>query len=291
MVLYLLLSIISATFLLIILKKFIFWRVDTLHGIIVNYWTAATLSFLVSPVENTNRFHELGSIWPASCFVGFLFIMVFYITAKTAQKTGMAVASVASKMSMVIPITAEIILYSESLGLQKAVGILIAIPAVILTSKPSKNSFVETKLSMKDFALPVLLFFGAGLVDTAIKFVQHSFMTDANRQLIIMSIFGFAGIFGLIRLLFEIFVLRKQFTLRIVGGGILLGVTNYLSLLFLLRSLETPGSESSTIFAFVNIGIVITSFIAGLIMFSEKADNNRIIGLILAVIAIIVLSY
>jgi drug/metabolite transporter (DMT)-like permease len=292
MYIYLLLSILSSTFLLIILKNFIFWKVETLHGIIVNYWTAATLSFMISPVENYNRFYILESVWPTSMMIGFLFIMVFYITAKTAQISGVAVASVASKMSMVIPIGAGLILYSESMDFQKGLGIFLAIPAVIITSLPSsKVEGTKTELNFKSLLLPAFLFLGAGLVDTAIKFAQHQFMTDENRQLVIMSIFGFAGIFGLLRLLFEIFILKKKLSWRSIGGGVLLGVTNYLSLLFLLRCLESPGSESSTVFAFVNTGVVITSFFAGILLFKEKPERNRLFGLALAITAIIILSY
>lgn len=290
MILYLILSIISSTVLLIILKSFYFWKVNTLHGIIFNYWTAATLSFLIAPSSIIDNFHQLNDLWYVTGTIGFLFIIVFYITGRTAQQLGMGVASVASKMSMVIPIAAGLILYNESMGLQKMSGILLAIPAVILVSRPSvKQEGVQFRWS--DIWLPILLFLGAGLVDTAIKFAQFTYMNDGNRQLVIMSIFASAGIIGIIRLLYEVFLLKKKVLWRSAGAGILLGTTNYLSLFFLLKCLEDPASESSTVFAYVNIGVVITSFLTGLVLFSEKADKNKIAGVILALIAIAVLSY
>ncbi|MBK7389668.1 MAG: hypothetical protein IPI23_11560 [Bacteroidetes bacterium] len=57
-----------------------------------------------------------------------------------------------------------------------------------------------------------------------------------------------------------------------------------------MKCLESPGTESSTVFALVNIGVVITSFITGLVLFKEPSDRNKIIGLMLSVIAILVLS-
>ncbi|MBL0342067.1 MAG: EamA/RhaT family transporter [Bacteroidetes bacterium] len=266
MLIYLLLSILSSTFLLIILKSFIRWKVETLHGIIFNYWVAALLSFSIAPAHNTAQLPSLLNMWYVSLFIGFLFIVVFYITAKTTQISGVAVASVASKMSMIIPISAGLFLYNESMGLQKLIGILIAIPAVILAS--NSGSISNTKsFNLKQIGLPLLLFFGAGLVDTAIKFTQHQFMNDDNRQVVIMSIFASAGIFGILRLIFEIAILKKQVSLRSVGGGVVLGVTNYLSLYFLLKCLESPDTESSTVFAYVNVGVVVTSFFAGILLF------------------------
>jgi len=191
---------------------------------------------------------------------------------------------------MVIPIAAGIILYKESLGFEKLAGIILAIPAVILVSKPDASD-ENSRFRLSEFGLPVFLFLGAGLVDTTIKFTQHHFMNDGNRQLVIMSIFASAGTVGTIILGYDRFVLRKKISLRSIGGGILLGVTNYLSLYFLLKCLEDPKSESSTVFAFVNTGIVVISFFTGLFLFHEKPGRNKIIGLVLAVVAIIILSY
>ncbi|MDQ3050602.1 MAG: EamA/RhaT family transporter [Bacteroidota bacterium] len=290
MVMYLILTIISSTGLLIILKSFYYWKVNTLHGIIFNYWTATTLSFLIAPSSIINNLHQLNDLWYVAGTIGFLFIIVFYITGRTTQQLGVGVASVASKMSMVIPIAAGLILYNETMGLQKMSGILLAIPAVILVSRPSvKQEGVQFRWS--EIWLPVLLFLGAGLVDTAIKFAQFTYMNEDNTQLVIMSIFASAGIIGIIILLYEVLFQKKKLLWRSVVGGLLLGTTNYLSLFFLLKCLEDPASESSTVFAYVNIGVVITSFLTGLILFSEKAEKNKIIGVVLSLIAIAVLSY
>ncbi len=290
MVMYLILTIISSTGLLIILKSFYYWKVNTLHGIIFNYWTATTLSFLIAPSSIINNLHQLNDLWYVAGTIGFLFIIVFYITGRTTQQLGVGVASVASKMSMIIPIAAGLILYNETMGLQKMSGILLAIPAVILVSRPSvKQEGVQFRWS--EIWLPVLLFLGAGLVDTAIKFAQFTYMNEDNTQLVIMSIFASAGIIGIIILLYEVLFQKKKLLWRSVVGGLLLGTTNYLSLFFLLKCLEDPASESSTVFAYVNIGVVITSFLTGLFLFSEKAEKNKIIGVVLSLIAIAVLSY
>ena len=191
---------------------------------------------------------------------------------------------------MVIPIAVGILLYQESLGTMKFIGLALALPAVVITSYPAKSNVVQGGVAFRQMLLPLLLFLGAGIVDAAIKFAQFRFMNEQNQHIIIMSIFASAGVFGLLRLLFEIFLLKKNLTLRSVSGGILLGTVNYFSLYFLLECLASPGAESSTIFAFVNIGVVITSFLTGLVLFGEKADRNKITGILLAVAAIVILA-
>jgi drug/metabolite transporter (DMT)-like permease len=291
MVLFLILSIVSATFLLIILKKFVFWKINTLHGIIINYWVAASCAFLQSPSENIQRIHELETIWPVALVIGFMFIMVFFVIARTTQVAGIGVASVASKMSMVIPIAAGFILYNETMGWMKLAGIALSIPAVVMTSKPVVPAQARVKFKIQDLGLPLLLFAGAGLVDTAIKFAQHHYMNDENRQIVIMAVFAGAGTFGLIRLVWDLLVKGNVISLKSVGGGILLGMTNYYSLEFLVRCLAFPGSESSTIFAYVNTGVVLLSWILGLILFREPNNRNKLVGITMAIVAILILSY
>ena len=286
---YLILSILTSTGLFLILKSFHYRKIDTLHGIAFNYWAAASLAFATAPSKVISHSHELLEYGYIPVIIGGMFIVVFYITGITTQKLGVATASVASKMSMVIPVAAGVFLYHESMGLQKITGILFAIPAVILVSRSGDNDKVRGS-GFGMIGLPLLLFIGAGLVDTSIKFTQHHFMNDSNRQLVIGSIFLSAGIFGMLRVLYEVIFLRKKVLLISIAGGILLGITNYLSLYFLLKCLAAPGSESSTVFAYVNIGVVLTSFISGMLLFGERPERLRLIGVVLSIIAITILS-
>lgn len=289
---YLILSILCSTLLLLILKSFIRWRVDTLHGIIFNYFTAGSLALLLSPVSIGDYFGDLKPVLPFSLGVGLMFITVFMITALTTQKHGIGVASVASKMSMIIPIAAGLILYNESLEWTKSIGLLLALPAVVVTSFPSKSTreLQQSQGSRNNVLLPMLLFAGAGLVDTAIKFSQYRYMNEQNQFLIIMSIFYAAGVIGILWLAYQMYTRKKGVKIRSLLGGVLLGTANFFSLYFLIRCLAWPGSESSTVFAYVNIGVVTCSFLAGMVVFREKAGRYQFMGVALAIGAIVFLS-
>lgn len=292
MALYLFLSIICSTALFLILKSFIRWRVQTLHAIIFNYFTAGSLALLLSPVSIAEYAQELLMAAPLSAGVGLMFITVFMIIAHTTQRHGIGVASVASKMSMMIPISAGLILYHESLEWTKSMGLLLALPAVIATSYPPKPSreLQQLPVAGNSILLPLLLFAGAGLVDTAIKYSQHRYMNDQNQFLIIMSIFYSAGIIGLVKFLYDTYILKSEISLRSVFGGILLGIANFFSLYFLIRCLAWPGSESSTVFAYVNIGVVACSFLTGMAVFNERPGRYQYIGMALAIGAMALLS-
>ncbi len=73
---------------------------------------------------------------PWAGLMGFSFIFLFNIIAFTAQKLGVAIASVANKLSMVIPFIFSIYLYNEEATPLKLAGIGVALVAVVLTSWP-----------------------------------------------------------------------------------------------------------------------------------------------------------
>ena len=59
--------------------------------------------------------------------------------ARTSQIMGVSVASVATKMSLVIPVILGILVYKEHLGWIKFLGIGLALGAVFFTSMKDKS--------------------------------------------------------------------------------------------------------------------------------------------------------
>jgi len=94
MVLNLILSIISSALLFVILKKFKDWNVETIHGILVNYFMASLLSILFSDIKYDQTLPHIYLVWPYAIGIGLLFIIVFVLTGKTAQLCGMAASSI-----------------------------------------------------------------------------------------------------------------------------------------------------------------------------------------------------
>jgi drug/metabolite transporter (DMT)-like permease len=270
----------------IILKYFQRWNVNNLQGLTFNYITASLLSFVITRETNTALLHTVPVILPPAILIGLLFISVFYLTALTAQKSGLAAVSIASKMSMAIPIVAGVLIFNDKITLVRITGILLALLAVFL----SGSSSGEKSVDRSKILLPVLLFIGSGLVDTSIKISEHYFINPENINLYFSFLFGTAGCFGITILIFRYFQFKEKITLQSVIGGIILGSVNYYSLVFLVRALAHPAAESSIIFAVVNMFVVILSTISGILLFQEKPEAKKIAGLALALLALLILS-
>lgn len=272
----------------IILKFFRRWNIHNLQGLTFNYLTASLMAFFITREKNVSLLYQVPHILPPALLIGMLFITVFYITAMTAQKSGLAVTSIAGKMSMVIPIIAGILLYNDSVSVLRISGIILALAAVVLSSTgPSIESDSQVK---KNLWLPVLLFLGSGLVDTSIKISEHYFITPDNINLYFSFLFGTAGCFGVIKLAINYFRYKQKIELKSVWAGILLGTTNYYSLVFLVRALAAPGAESSLIFAIVNMLVVIISTVCGILIFLEKPGKLKLAGIGISLAAIYILS-
>jgi len=165
---YLFISICISSLLFVIFKLFDVLKINTLQAIVFNYFVAAILGFFLSDISVP--FQEIPSQpWFLGAFLlGFLFIAVFNVMALTSQKNGLSVASVSSKMSVVIAIIFGVCYYNESLGYIKVIGILLALVAVYLTSVKEKKEIVQKRISL---LLPLLLFFGSGAIDTSLKYI------------------------------------------------------------------------------------------------------------------------
>tara|TARA_R110001592_G_scaffold5169_3_gene28598 strand:- start:542 stop:1405 length:864 start_codon:yes stop_codon:yes gene_type:complete len=283
---HLLLSIFFSTGLFVIFKYFGIYKVNILKAIFVNYIVAFIVGFALaersfSIVEVPNQPWFYGAI-----ILGALFIAIFFVMAKTAQINGVAVTSVAGKMSVVIPVFFGVFLYNESVTFLKILGIFIALVAVYLASvKEEKSTHKNAGL-----LFPVLLFLGSGIIDTTLKFVEVNYVEKEDVSVFSGSLFGFAAFFGLIILLIKSIKRREPFGMNNIIAGIILGVPNYYSIIFLIKALQTDGFESSTLFTINNVGIVIVSTLVGILVFKEHFSFKNKIGVGLAIVGIVIVA-
>ena len=89
------------------------WKIDTFQAIVFNYISCVITGSIVH-----GGFLNYGEMavqpwfgW--ACLMGAVFIGLFNIIGFTTQKLGVAVASVANKLSLVIPFVFSVILYNE----------------------------------------------------------------------------------------------------------------------------------------------------------------------------------
>ena len=188
---------------------------------------------------------------------------------------------------MIIPVIIGIYLFKEAIGVFKLIGIFLAISAIYMTStKSGKLSFDK-----KFMPIILLIFLGQGIADGTLSWTQKFTLSTENTSLFFASTFFSAGTFGCLFLVYDLMVKKIQFQAKNILWGIALGVPNYLTLHFFIRSLQSPILESSQVFPVVNMGIIILSAISGIILFKEKLTPLNWTGIAIAIIAISFISF
>ena len=282
---FLILSIFFSTGLFVIFKYFGIYKVDVLKAIFINYIVAFSMGFLLAERQIPISEIYLEPWFFTSLFLGALFVSIFFVMAMTAQRNGISVTSIAGKMSVVIPVLFGIILYNESVTFLKIAGIIIALVAVYLSSVKEQKSTKNGTLMF-----PILLFLGSGTIDTLLKYVQVNFVADEDVALFSGSLFGIAAIFTGIILIIKTIKKRASFGFKNIIAGIILGVPNYYSIIFIMKALQYKYLESSTLFTINNVAIVLLSALVGLLLFQEKFSLKNKIGVALAILGIVLVT-
>lgn len=280
------LAVLFSSFIFIIFKLFAKYNINTLQAIITNYIVAFFVGFMISPADFSINTILSASWLYGSIFLGFMFICVFNILGKATQLNGISVASVSSKMAMIIPIIFGIVVLNENIGISKIIGIIAALLAVYFTSK-KENCELKTSIN---FLFPILLFFGAGIIDTGMNYVQHYHVKENEASVFVSFTFIFAFIFGIIFLTIRSLKYESRINGKNMLAGIILGVPNYFSMHYLIKALQNSNLESATIFTLINIGVILLTIIFSLLFFKEKIKRQNFIGILLALIAVFLVT-
>ncbi len=288
----LIMSIVLSSYLTLSFKMLGRLNIPALQAIVVNYFTCVITGSLVNGSFPISHASTAQPWFRWAILMGIFFIILFNIIAFTAQNIGVAVASVANKLSLVIPFLFSIYWYDEKLSVLKVAGIVLALTAVLLTCWPHKDIQGSSIKSANGLLLlvPLVLFVGSGLLDTMVKYVEQGFLNDANNDAYFITAFAVAGVTGTITLLVQLARGKQQFDRRAIPAGILIGIPNYFSLWSLVKVLAANKGNSSAIFPVINIGIVLFSTLIAFFLFREKLSRLNWAGIGVAVVAIYLMT-
>lgn len=291
---YLFGSILFSSYLTLSFKVLQRLNINTLQAIVFNYIACVFTGTVINGAFAVNK-ENLQAPWLTwALLMGIMFISIFNVIGYTTQKLGVAVASVANKLSMVIPFIFSIYLYQEKATALKIAGIVVALIAVVLTCYPSqKNNNSPLKSKSLVYLLPLGLFISSGLLDTVIVYVKNNFFNGpaANFNNFLIFAFAVAGSIGLVVLLYQFATGKQQFSFKALLAGVIIGVPNYFSIWCLGKVITAYQGNSSAIIPVNNMGIVLFSAVAAWALFKEKLSLVNWAGIGLAIAAIALIAY
>ena len=276
------LAIFLSSLIFVLFKVFPLFKIDTFQAIVFNYISAFLCGYILygsdlkeETWENTNWIFYV-------VLAALLFISLFVLMGKSAQKNGMAITSVAVKMSMAVSVLGMVFIYNEQLPFLKIIAILLAFSGVILVSFSKKSS--DSK--QQTWWMLLILFFGSGILDLLLNYVQKTQVDVISTALFSAFGFGLAGLIGLGILIAQIIRRKKRIEFRNVIGGVILGVPNFFSIFLLMRAYNSVTWSDSSVLAVINVAIVCISTLFGTLIFSEKISWAKGLGLCCSLLAI-----
>ncbi|MGB5236108.1 MAG: EamA family transporter [Flavobacteriaceae bacterium] len=280
------LSILFSSFIFLIFKLYKRYHINTVHAIIINYITACMVGIFFYNGHTSIDDIPYQSWFIGSLCLGVLFILVFNLMARTSQQLGVSAASVATKMSLVIPVLLGVWLYGESLGGIKIFGILLALTAVYFSSVKKSNLEVRAN----NWYLPLFVFLGSGIIDGSIKYLEEYHVSSEAFPIFSAVVFAAAALTGILFITVRGIRVWNKWKFKDLLGGIALGIPNFFSIYFLLRALQSPQMNSASVFTINNVAIVMLTTLLGIALFKESLSSKNWTGIAMAVLSIVLVA-
>jgi drug/metabolite transporter (DMT)-like permease len=283
----LVISIVTATAILLLFKVASKFNTNNLHIVTINYFVAACLGIFISLSQGTNISYIQYSWFGWSILYGLFFILGFIFFGYSTQKSGITSTAISSRVSVIIPVILGFLLFKDVINNNIIVGIFFAIISLIFINLQGKSTTLASKSPKIDLImiLPILLFFLIGINDSIIKLAQYYLIKNDNYAEFISSCFIFSSLGGII-----IMLIKKDIKIKITSiiFGSVLGIFNFINFKSLMLGLASiPITKFIPIY---NIGVVILSSLIGIIALKEKVSTVNIIGILFAVLSIILLT-
>ena len=219
--------------------------------------------------------------WGIYIPLGILLPSIFLFLAASIQHMGIVKTDAAQRLSLFIPILAAWLIFGEQFNTLKITAFLIAFPALLLIlTKPSDNT--ENK-----WVYPAVVLVGFGLID--ILFKQIALYTNLPYTTSLFVVFSIAMAIMLVVISVEIWYKKRKLKYQSIRFGALVGLFNFGNILFYLKAHQSFAENPSTVFAGMNMGVIIIGSLTGIFVFKEKLSKMNFTGLFLALIAIVLI--
>ena len=258
-------------------------HIDVGQAIGVNYLTAISLCIVLLRPEPLSVIQASTPLW-ILLLLGFLLPTVFIVMARAVESAGIVLSDAAQRLSLILPLLAAYFIFGEHLGGFQLTGVALALAALVcLTLKPTTPSRSGDSPASRHGALYLLLvWLGYGVIDILFKQLSKSGAQFAG-SLVISFAMAAVVMFG------YLLSKRTQWLTKSLLYGIALGILNFGNIYFYIRAHQHFPQNPTLVFSAMNIGVITLGTVVGAGLFKEKLSRLNILGIALAIAAIVAL--
>ena len=279
---YLALSIICSVTVGVLLKLAKRYEINVMQAVTWNYLFAIVLSAIFfKPDVSSLSTSNFSWIFPA---LGILLPSIFLFQGIAVRQAGLARTDIAQRLSLFISLCGAYFLFNDSFDRLKYVGLIFGFVAIILTMYRKS----EGASSKNAWLYLLLVFVGFGVIDVLFKLLSQITAMPYTTSLFIIFCICFALSLAYILYLASI----KKTKLQLINFicGCVLGFFNFGNILFYLKAHQAMSENPSTVFATMNMGVIVLGSMIGIFIFKERLTKLNYLGLVLALAAIILIT-
>lgn len=228
---------------------------------------------------------------------GVLFIGGFWLFSLAIRHAGMGLAAGVMRLSVVVPVVAAALVWGEAVTAAQVAGLLLAGAAFFLVARPADAprdpeavASAPPPRAAGRFGLLAALFLAGGLVDVLNKTFAERYAGAVPESLFLLFVFGVAFAVGAAAVVATGVRTGRWPSREVVGWGVVLGLINYGSADFFLRSIAWAAGRAAFVFPANSVSIVVGAALIGRFAFGERLTRANVAGLALAAVALVLLA-
>ena len=279
---YIFLSILCSVSVGVLLKIAKKYTIDIVQVITCNYVIALLLSYISFRPDLSVVTPEAPWAWYIA--LGILLPSVFLFLAASIRHMGIVKTDIAQRLSLFIPILASYFIFHETIPELKLAGLAIGFLAVFFTLYKSSTAGTTSQ----KWLYPAVVLLGFGTID--ILFKQIAAYTPIAYTTSLFVVFVCALVVALLFTIYGFMAQKSTFNKKNIAVGLLLGALNFGNILFYLKAHKAFSNNPSTVFASMNLGVVVLGSLIGIFAFHEKMNRINYAGILMAIAAIILIT-
>lgn len=274
---YVLLAALCSVLVSVLLKLAKRGGIDVGQAVAWNYVATLALTLLAlrpspEPLRHADARFALAAL-------GVLLPAIFLALAASVRHAGIVRSDAAQRLSLLIPLLAAFTLFGQPAEGAKLLGCALGLLALACMVWRADSGDERA-----GWGWPLAVFAGFGAIDVLFKRVAAAGLPLGSS---LLAVFALALVVA-----FAIELARRsRFTLRSALGGLLLGLCNFGNILFYLRAHRALPEQPALVFASMNLGVVVLGALAGIALFKERLSRTNVLGLLLALAAIVLLAW
>ena len=208
---------------------------------------------------------------------GILYLVSFVLLQVNVQRNGVVLSSTFMKLGLLVTLGVSVVIYGETPTFYQGLGFLLAVGAIILINSRGQKQTGSFRMGL------IWLLLCGGMADAMSKIFEESGVPGLGDSFLFFT-FLTAGVLCAVMTA----VKDRRFGKTEVIFGLLVGIPNFFSSKFLLRSL----SEIAAVVAFpaYSVGGILVVTLAGVLVFRERLAKRQWVALGLILLALVLLN-